>query len=545
MTAPDGPELINNVPAGPESGQNRTEVVQGFFDAMLAYPQTATVAREFLTPKAAATWRPEGLHVYDGQGVLPTPKGVSLLARPIGSLDERGSWTSFEARKVRTSTDLRLMRKDGQWRIVNPPAGTYVNQEYFDRYYDAFSLYFFDPTRRVLTPDPVYLLLGETTATQLVAGLLQGPTKRLSDVLSESTPGGTGVDLSVSTSEAGVAEVPLTDNFLQLSEEDRQLFAAQITWTLRQIAEIERISLTVDGSTINVPGVGPVFGVDEFSGFDPAGLGASWTLFAQGRNGVVSVDEEGASPVTGLANYPGVVRSAAVDARAALAALVVDGGRTVVVDAIGGGDEEDASPWFTGGTDLLKPSWDVHGVLWLVDRTSRGARIWAVTQEGRRAVRAPGLAGATLESFAVSRDGVRMVAIVSAAGMSRLVISLIDRDPGDPTTVSLRSPHGVFGDEFELADSSQVAWSSPTSVAVLGRSDGSREEPVDISIDGSSQTTTGGYLPARPVSIAAGPNEDAPVAYGTANGRIYVRSPDSLWVPFGGSKRLTSPFYPG
>ncbi|MEJ7743322.1 MAG: LpqB family beta-propeller domain-containing protein [Nocardioidaceae bacterium] len=545
-SAPEGPELINNVPPGPSSGQSQLEVVQGFYAAMLAYPQTATIAREFLTPKAAASWSTEGLHVYEDQELVQNAHSVSLLARSVGRVDSRGSWTSLQPAGVGLTTDLRLRRVEREWRIVNPQPGSYVSRQYFDRYYDPFSLYFMDPTGTVLAPDPVYMLLGDTTATALVSGLLQGPTKRLAGVLSVSIPRETVVDVSVSTSAAGVAEVPLSEDFLQLSEENRQLFAAQLTWTLRQVPEIEQITLSVDGSEIEVPGVGQVFGVNEFAGFDPAGFAPRQTLFALGRSGLVEVTENATEPVFGSQAPSKPLGSAAVSVAGTFAALVPTRGSSVIVETLSGdAGGEGGGTWFSGGDDLLKPSWDVHDVLWLVDRTPQGAKLYTVTKDRVNTVRAPKLEGAAIESFAVSRDGLRLAAIVRAGNTSRLVIALINRNPLEPARVAVESPVEVTGPGFVLAKGSNLAWASPTSVVALTGTEEGMPEPVEIAIDGSTQSETGGFLPARPVTVAAGPNDDAPIAFGTANGRIYVRSPDLLWPLFGGPQKLRAPFYPG
>ncbi len=545
MSAPEGSELINNIPPGPSPGQSQLEVVQGFFGAMLAYPQTSAIAREFLTPKTAASWTTRGLNIYEEQELVDNARGVSLSTRLVGHVDERGSWTSLPSKAGRP-INLRLRQVEREWRIVNPPPGTFVSRDYFDRYYQPFSLYFMDATRTVLTPDPVYALLGDTTATALVSGLLAGPTRTLAPVLSVSTPRETKVDVSVSISAVGVAEVPLSEDFLQLSPEDRQLFAAQLTWTLRQLPEIEQITLSVDGSEIEVPGVGEVFGVDEFAGFDPAGFAPSQTLFALGRQGVVEVTEDATSRVSSVLGEAGIVGSAAVSITGTLgAAVAADGNSVIVASMTGDATDEVGGTWFRKGTNLLRPSWDVHNVLWLVDRTPTGARFYAATQDKVHRVRATGLDGAVVESFAVSRDGVRLAAIVKNENTAELVIALINRDSQEPARVTLEAPAEIHGTGFVLAEGSNVAWASPTSVVALTATDGSMPEPVEIAVDGSSQSETGGFLPARPVSVAAGPNDDAPIAFGTATGRVYVRSPDLLWLPFGGPPKLRSPFYPG
>ncbi len=549
------PRLISNVPPGPVPGDSREEVVTGFFAAMLAYPQSASIAREFLAPDAAKAWDPEAdLVVYQDQEIIEQRERIAVTARKVGSLDDRGAWSSAKPERDGISADLRLARVRGEWRIVNPLPGTYVDFDYFDRYFAPFALHFLDPTRTVLTPDPVYLLLDETTATSLVSNLLRGPTKHLVGVATTAAPPQTEVDVAVSITPTGLAEVPLTGEALALSQENRLLLAAQLTWTLRQLVEIDEIAVTVDGNSLEVPGFGERFGVDEFDGYDPAGLAASRQLFALSAAGLVTVSESDVSPVLGsLQRTSRSASSAAVDPSGNLTALVGRAGQDVVVAAAAATAEGGPKKWFSGGADLLPPSWDVHQLsdggqpshlLWLVDRTRRGAVVYAVTQTGSRQVRAPGITGADVMSFAVSRDGVRLAAVVRRDGRPRLMISIIDRDAQRPARVSLSPAQEVISPEFSPSGVTGLAWASPTSVVLLADEGGERQ-PFEVSIDGSSAAETTGFIPVEPVSIAAGPNVDAPVAIGSKAGEIYVQTADLQWVQFGGSTRLYQPIYPG
>lgn len=541
------PGLITNVPAGPVPGATREEVVSGFFAAMLAYPPTVATARQFLTPSAAASWDPrEGLVVYDDQDIVERPRRVLAETHVLGSLNARGAWSSVKPAASMVTERMRLQRVNGEWRIADPPVGTFVDSDYFDLYFGEFSLYFFDPTLSVLTPDPVYLLLGDTTATSLVSNLLLGPTRDLAGVAATAVPAGTEVDVAVSTAANGLVEVPLTPTVEELSAEGRQLFAAQLTWTLRQLPEVDSISLTVDGDRFDVPGVsiGGEFGVDEFAGYDPA-FGRRLALFALSPAGLVTVTEEDATVLPGpIAVAAKRARYAAVDPSASLAAVVDRDGRVLV----GGKAASDEAPavWFRGSTSLLQPSWDVHQVLWLVDSDAKaGATVYAVTADGRRRVPAPGIDGKRVKSFAVSRDGVRLAAVVTEGSSSRLVISVIDREARDPAAVSLSKARPVVSPSFTATHLTGLAWASPTAVMVLASERGGERQPFQVSIDGSRASAVSGFLPVEPVSVAAGPNVDAPVVIGGSNGEIYVQTPELQWDRFGGTTELRAPFYPG
>jgi hypothetical protein len=209
---------------------------------------------------------------------------------------------------------------------------------------------------------------------------------------------------------------------------------------------------------------------------------------------------------------------------------------------------EDAgvSTWFTDGTRLLRPSWDAQQVLWVVDQTAAGARIYTVTEEGARAVTsAPGLNGADIRAFAVSRDGVRFAAVVEKAGVGSLTVATIDRpDPEDPRKASIREPETVANVSVNLTDVRDLAWVSPTSVAVLGRVAGGDIMPYEVAIDGSKTEEAGGFPPADPTMIAAGPNLEAGIAV-ASGGRIYLQTADSQWAEIASTVKLRAPTYPG
>jgi Lipoprotein LpqB beta-propeller domain/Sporulation and spore germination len=549
LSVQDEPQHVTNDPPGPRPGASRQQVAAGFFAAMLAYPQTVTTAREYLTASAAAHWDPSaGVVVYDGQSFIPRRSGVAVSAQILGTLDRRGVWASARPKASQLAVTLRLLKVRGQWRIANPPPGLYIDNEYFDNDYKKFALYFFDPSKQVLAADPVYLVDDDTAATALVADLVQGPTSALSGAVTTAIPKQTkiAVAVSASPSQPGLAEVPLSDDVLRLSPDDRKLAAAQLAWTLRQVSDIHTLSISVDGRAIDVLGFGSSFNVNSFSGYDPAGLTGERRLFALNDTGVVSVADGTVTPVLPAAEP----RSAAVDTRGSLVAYVTSDGSSVEVTGIPAGADVGRSTWVSGATSLLRPSWDFRGLLWLVDTSPTGSTIKVATGTVVRIVRAPGLAGSDIVSFAVSRDGVRFAAIVRRGGKTRLEISIIDRDHAHRDRVRLGRPHTVLAltsrtSGVQLRDMSQLSWVSPTAVVVLARGDAGVRHPWQVEIDGSRTTDVGQFLPVRPVSLAAGANSQAPIAVGARDGRLYLQEPDLQWVRIGEGPALRMPVYAG
>jgi hypothetical protein len=315
-------------------------------------------------------------------------------------------------------------------------------------------------------------------------------------------------------------------------------------WTLRQLPEVQSISVTVAGSRLNVPGVTVkgVFGVDEFAGYDPS-FANKLALYAIAPQGLVTVSGGSVTPVAGpVGTSAKSAKYAAVDPTGSLAAVVRDG-----VVLVGGTAATADSPatWFTGGTSLLRPSWDVHQVLWLIDSTNSGAVVYAVTADGAQRVSAPNIDGQQVRAFAVSRDGVRLAAVIQGKSASHLVISVIDRNAAHPEAVHLLPAQRVDSPGFGVKRLTDLAWASPTTLLVLGGATKADLQPFEVSIDGSDATAVGGYLPIRPVSVAAGPNVDAPIVISGSGGEVYVQTPELQWVRFGGTSELRAPVYPG
>jgi hypothetical protein len=356
----------------------------------------------------------------------------------------------------------------------------------------------------------------------------------------------TAVSVSASLAHPGQANVLLSDDILRLSPADRQLAAAQLAWTLRQVSEIHTLSISVDGRALDVPGFGTAFSVDSFTGYDPAGLTGERRLFALSDKGVFAVAHNSVARVL-QAPDP---RSAAGDTKGALVAYVTSDGSSVVVSGIPAGADVGRSTWFSGATSLLRPSWDFRGLLWLVDKTPHGSLIRVATPTTVRTIPAPGLAGSDIVSFAVSHDGVRFAAIVRRGGATRLEISIIDRDPVHRERVRLGPPRPVLAltsrtSAIQLRDMSQLSWVSPTAVVVLASGDAGVRHPWQVEIDGSRTTDVGQFLPVRPVSLAAGANSQAPIAVGARGGQLYLQEPDLQWVRIGEGPALRMPVYAG
>jgi hypothetical protein len=536
----DGETLVDYTPAGPEPGSTPVPLVDRFLTAMTATPLNTRVAREFLTSSSGRSWVPDrGTVSYGSQQLVKGPGDVvTLRLRDVVELDSRGAWLGDPTGGRGHTYRLRLVREDGEWRISNPPHRLLVPRTHFESQYQQLLLYFFDPSGRVLVPEPVFVPRGRQTPTLLITGLLKGPEPYLRRVERTFLPAGAHLDgLSVPVSREGTAEVPMSREVLGVDERQRNLLFAQVAWTLSQVPGVERVRITVDGTPVGLGGSRESFGVDEWSEFDPAVLWASANPYALRRGRVVSFNRDAEERVSGpLGGLSLGLRSIAVDLLAQrIAGVRAD--RRVVVESDRDGvpgqlpTRSDVRTVYVG-TDVLRPAYDLHGQLWLVDRTAVGARLSVVRSGVARTVEAPGLTGREVTRFVLSRDGTRLVTQVRDGGRDELYVARVEREQNGEV-IGLGVPQKLVVDATP-ARIQDVAWRSPATVAVLARTSPASSRLVLVEVDGSSNTEENldvDVFSGRAVRLVSSPASRTPLLLGTTGGRFYTLSPGGHWTP--------------
>ena len=533
--------LVDYTPGGPKKGSAPVPLVQSFLTAMTATPLNTFVAREFLTSGSSDTWVPEkGTLIYGGKRVVSEPGGqVALQLTDVVELDRRGGWVGDPTHGRGTTIDLKLVKEGGQWRISDPPDRLVIPQSHFEAQYQQYYLYFFDRAAQVLVPEPVYVPRGAQASTLLVAGLLKGPEAALTDVERSFVPHGTALDgISVPVSRDGTAEVPLSHQVLDVDDNQLNLLFAQLAWTLGQISGVERMRVTVDGTPIDLPGARPDVNVGEWSQFDPAVAWASTTLVGLRQGRAVTIDGSTERRVSGpFGALPLGLRSLGVDLPARhLAAVTADGRRALEADrdkTTGPASPADVRTVYAGGTDLLRPEYDLYGQLWLVDRTARGAEVSVVRAGARRVLTVPGVTGRNVERFLLSRDGTRMIAQIGSTAGDQLVSARVRHDAsGRVLGATPARPVPLTG--ATVSDIHDVAWRTPGTLAVLaGQPDGASQVLL-AKIDGSSTPedlgTDAELFRGDAVRVTTSPALGAPLYVGTSTGQLFSLAATGRWT---------------
>ena len=246
-TSEPGETSLPVVVAGPEKGATPREVARGFIEAMASYQAGQPVAREYLTPAGSERWQPSKVLVYDSAGPVSEPRRGRIVfdAPKVAEVGANGSWMSA-ASGEEIELDLKMTKVGGEWRIGQPPDALIMSAYNFRREYERYNLYFFDPDLEILVPEPVYVPIRGHLETLLVGALLRGPSPWLRPAVRSAVPEGTLLTAPSVIVDGKQATVDLDRRVLALPPSQRRFLVAQFSWTLGQVAHIDKVEVTVD-----------------------------------------------------------------------------------------------------------------------------------------------------------------------------------------------------------------------------------------------------------------------------------------------------------
>lgn len=501
-------------PRPPRRGMGPQEIVDGFLEAMLATPLQTRTAQQFLTREARARWNPgTQMLVYSGrESASGAGDAVSVRLGPTWRIDDRGVWRGAVAAGDR-SLDFSVVKDGDQWRIAEAPDALIVPDWWFEGRYSQLSLYYFNVDQSLLVPEPVFVPRGNELATVLVRNLVLGPGPDLAGIVHSVIPADVGQGLSVPVDANGVAEIALTGrpDAKPLTPDEIGLLTAQLSWTLRQDPDIERVRLSIAGQPVLQPNGRSEFAVaDAAPQFDPSGYQSTPLLFGVRDGKVVAgaLPQLVATPGP-LGRSPHELRSIGVDLRGERVAGVAAAGTSVLVASMTSREETITTP-LRGARDLLKPAWDGTGRLWLVDRRRNGAVITVVDGTHVATIGLPGISGADVRHFVVSRDGTRVIAVVRSALGDRVVVSRV----ATTTAGELGALGAARVISADLGTIDDLTWATPTSVTVVHGLD-TAARVTTLPVDGAGAALLpGGTLVGQELSALVGSPATGQPAYG-------------------------------
>jgi hypothetical protein len=517
-------------PVPPQPNASKVDIVNGFLDAMTAWPQRLDVAKRFLSTEAQASWKPDESTItyLDVGSVTEEIATVKVELVDVERYDARGAWQG-PLTPAEHVLELQTIREDDEFRIVDPPNAQVVPSDWFANRYRQANVYFFDRSSRILVPEPVFVPRGDQAATTLVKRLLAGPA----DDRVDTTAFLDGMDLDFSTpvSDAGVADIRLVGKPPPESPDAIKKMLAQLAWTLRQ-EDITALRLNISDQQIRLPGGISEFDVASAPEYNPIGYQASYALYGLRDGLLVAGNREELAPVAGpfgVTNYR--LRDAAVSIDGATAAAVSRDGRRVLVAPVRETTTDEPAGGVTtadeGAIDLLAPAWDFAGRLWLVDASARGAEVSYVEGNRVRSLQVPGVSGRQVTSFLVSRDGTRFVAVVRTrrpdlrgVTADELRVGRLQIPDDDSGVIRALPTEQISLGSNDPARVKDIAWTSTTTIAVLSTVTPNRLYSVQtVAVDGAPTDTSPTSINGEVTGLAGTPVPES---------RQYVVTPTSL-----------------
>lgn len=493
-------------PATPQTGASAQEIVEGFLTAGVGAQDDYAVARQYLTPQLANTWKPDTrVLVYKGEpSTVPRlSDGQYRTSLEVGA--ERSANGVLEQQPEGTTRvlDFTLTSVDGQWRISEAPDGVIVPFDDFPEIFKAYTLYFFDDDYGRLVPDPRWFAERSTVPTAMVRELLAGPAAHLDGAVTSALPGGATLARSAVPVSDGTASVDL--NLAQFDPADVERgkrMEQQLEASLQGVPAVDTVELSINGAPVETSGSDRDEPVREVTVPNrQIGVSHNQLSFYQGGQTELINDV----PLSGDAQ---IVRPG-MDQAMENFGWVGGAGGAVFTAAQG---ESPVQRW--SGEDLTRPSFDIQGWVWGsgADGVVHAARTDA--DDDAITVAADWLADDRVAGLRISREGNRALIVTTNEGQDRsnVWLSGIVRDEsGRPT--ELKQGNLVAAD----VDVDTVQWISGTEFVTTALGENGNSQPRQYSVSGSNEA-----LPSLVgVTSLAGGNGSTAI-YGAAEGNLYL-----------------------
>lgn len=491
----DNPPDVQFVPPPPSPHMSARDIVDGFLRASSSEVDAGhQVARRYLTPTASANWKDTAqATVYNQKLVDDVGSGdVTVTTQQVATIAQDGSYHTNNARAV---VHFKLVKVKGEWRISNPPPGIYVKRSDFVQNFHPVDVYFLNPSRTALVPDPRYFEAPNSSmANRLMQALLAGPSQWLQPAVVTDVPPHAQLRNPV-VDDSPTLTVDL-DGLGSLGKSQLKGLSAQIVYTLTKYNG-SQVRILSDGQPLAVPGEQTDQQQADWQSYDAEALPASAQLYVV-RNGAVWTGDGKRAPGPAGQNHYYELNSVAVS---------LDGRKMAGVSHRQDNDQLYIGP--AGGTltkrftatSLTTPTWGGQsGEVWTV---RNGTDLISVPADGNaKAVKVSTASVnrvAPVRELRLSRDGSR-VALIGRGG--RLYVGRVSRAADNVTIDGLqRLAPGHVG-------FTTVCWANGNEVIALGPNTTFSVVPWEIAIDGSStQADDIDTLPAAPNAVAAAANQ--------------------------------------
>jgi hypothetical protein len=473
-------QFVRVIARPPSLDMNPEEIIRGFLDACADPSEDYEIARQYLDVESAENWNPlSGIEIYEASTIEVAEATTTLTvgAVKLGTISDLGRFQVGDpGAEISRSFDLE-QNAGGQWRISSLSDGILLSSGDVDRSFRSFPIYFFNTDLTSLITDSLLVPVSNSgAATSLVRSLLDGPSPYLSPVATSAFPVGTTLTYGSVPVLNGIAQVDLSNEILGANEVTRRALSAQLVWTLSALANVTSVQISVSGQPLALANVSSLQTIRDWQNFSVLPNPDRKVLNVIRNEKIFAISDETES-LRYTSTTPLIFASPnATDTR--IATVTADLKSLQVANA-----SDSIFELVAQGEQISKPTWDRDGSIYFSDF---GSGVREVANDGTlREVLVDVSALGTndqVKQVAVSSDGVRVAVVLSDGIQDVIAVGAIFKAESETRIIGL---HRI---ERSIVTIRDIAWSSPTSIAVLGTDESKSELLFDISLlDGKSK----------------------------------------------------------
>lgn len=441
------------LPSGPQNDAGMEEILRGFIDAASSPESNYDIARDYLTPAYSDDWNPDaGVTVDDGTGrsfITLDENTMQVSVSPVAEVDATGQYRGIQSGDP-VPLPYSFVQVGGQWRISSAPDGTVIDATTFSDVFSEQALYYFDPDFSWLVPDLRWFPRGTSAPTKIVRAVLAGPSPWLSTAVVTAFPQGTALTADAVRVVGRDAQVDLNSQALGADQVALQRMKAQLSASLPAGMGVV---ITIDQNSQDIADL-----ADAAAILNPR-VDARALILRDGQFGLLAATGTALSPLPDLSEAvvaldPVAVTVAAGHRRAAV--LTAAG-----VFAVAAGQEPLLLDSRAG---LIAPSIDSEDFVWSVPAGQPNEIVVYNPAGEASSIESPWPEAVSITALRVSRDGTRLVALLSTGTETRFVVAAIERRNTAP--VSLAAPLLLATNEGVPLD---ATWIDELTVASLNR----------------------------------------------------------------------------
>ncbi len=440
-------EFVRVIAKPPVAGMSEIDIVQGFITAISDASNDYSIARQYLAADVSGQWNPEGILVFDSSSVAfrnVSVNRVEVRGNAVGEITKFNRLRIFEQTRPFTQT-FRLDDINSQKRIAKRPEVTLISYGNLIRSYSGYSLYFVDEALEFLAPEAVWLPdFSSGVETRLVREIITGPKSQLKTAIPE------GLELEFDS--VGYEDSNLTVRLRYTSgstaENQRNLFLAQLVWTLTQLPDTDVVRIFINSQPVRVNNTIDL-SRSLFNEFTQERSPNALPLFVSANDSLLRGDETGVSEISQIAP----LSSMSITKDLSLFAGI-RGQRAFVSTNLSFSNPQQVAD------SVRAVDFDNRLRLWMVMQQG-GLKVWLASSSITRDVELPD--DRKVIAFSPASDAARAAIVLQTPSGGQLRLANINQQGTNLRVIDYRKVERFFADIYD------VDWINANELAVLGR----------------------------------------------------------------------------